>query len=942
MRRFAVPAVLFVTFGVATPAVAAAGQARELSAAATSGFDGRALADALGASAKKASWSGSSTSRLDRAAADAKAARSRHAADASLSARARAAASADVTIYVADPSELCTSESGNDGSSAHPYCSIQDAVNAAAPGDTVSVAGQGTAGYDYAGVTIKTSDLTLVGTGSGGTFVGGPLSITGASGITLSGLIFQDQVYVGKSADDLIDSDEFTGVQTARAVTIDSTASDVTVSRSMVNAQSSTDTAILVVPGASKIDIASNAFAPFSGGAVAANGVTGITVVGNTIQRGCGSGVVLTGTTTGAYIENNVLEDANADVDSAHFGGLKATCTAAGSGWSPDITVDSTAAAGTTSDYNDFYTWGADGTAAYSWAGTAYSTSDLLDAAVAQGSHDTIDTAESAAIDPNPFGWGDPIQAALQPGSAAIGSANAAAPGALTSDLYGVAPYSDRGAVAVDSDDVTVSATVTPQMIEGIDTALTLQVDPTGSGTYKIWQYDVDWGDGTSGPSVFLTHTYAQAGTYPITVTAVDTHGRTASTTIQATVAGSDYTPYGPVRVLDTRNGTGAALGAVAAHGTVKLKVAGAGETGDPIPSGITAVVMNVTAVTPTSNGVLTVYPDQGPQGQGQIAPGTSNLNFLAGQTVPNLVTVPVGPNGVVDLYNNAAGSTQFLADVVGYFQQKAASQYVSVVPYRILDTRNAVGVRTKTSIPANGSVSISVEYVGQQMGDPNDIATVTAVAVNLTAINGSANGVITAYPTGQNLPTASNVNYPARTNIANMAIVPVGSGGQITFHNNSSGTVDLAADLDGYFTTTTGFTPVPDTTVDFNPSAYVPMATPYRWLDTRAGNGELAGGNSYAYPFTDNAHIDGVVLNATVVAPTANGFLALFPEDVSPTQPNVSNINFLAGRNAPNMVIVSPGNFEDPGGKYYIAAYLNGKGTANLVADVFGIFEDE
>lgn len=41
-------------------------------------------------------------------------------------------------------------------------------------------------------------------------------------------------------------------------------------------------------------------------------------------------------------------------------------------------------------------------------------------------------------------------------------------------------------------------------------------------------------------------------------------------------------------------------------------------------------------------------------------------------------------------------------------------------------------------------------------------------------------------------------------------------------------------------------------------------------------------------------------------------------------------------------MVIVSPGNFEDPGGKYYIAAYLNGKGTANLVADVFGIFEDE
>jgi hypothetical protein len=41
-------------------------------------------------------------------------------------------------------------------------------------------------------------------------------------------------------------------------------------------------------------------------------------------------------------------------------------------------------------------------------------------------------------------------------------------------------------------------------------------------------------------------------------------------------------------------------------------------------------------------------------------------------------------------------------------------------------------------------------------------------------------------------------------------------------------------------------------------------------------------------------------------------------------------------------MVIVSPGNFADPGGKYYIAAYLNGKGKADLVADVFGLFEYE
>jgi hypothetical protein len=72
----------------------------------------------------------------------------------------RDTATGGTTIYVGDASDCIgtTVDSGN-GTSANPYCSIQDAVNAASGGDVVSI-GSGL-GYTYGPVTITTSDLTL-------------------------------------------------------------------------------------------------------------------------------------------------------------------------------------------------------------------------------------------------------------------------------------------------------------------------------------------------------------------------------------------------------------------------------------------------------------------------------------------------------------------------------------------------------------------------------------------------------------------------------------------------------------------------------------------------------------------------------------------------------------------------------------------------------------
>jgi subtilase family serine protease len=117
------------------------------------------------------------------------------------------------------------------------------------------------------------------------------------------------------------------------------------------------------------------------------------------------------------------------------------------------------------------------------------------------------------------------------------------------------------------------------------------------------------------------------------------------------------YTPVTPVRILDTRYGTGGYKGLVGAGKTISVQVAGK----NGVPSGVSAVVLNVTATNPTASSFVTVYPD------GQSRPVVSNLNFIKGETIPNLVIVPVGSDGKVDFYN-ASGSVSLLADLAGYF----------------------------------------------------------------------------------------------------------------------------------------------------------------------------------------------------------------------------------------------------------------------------------
>jgi hypothetical protein len=119
--------------------------------------------------------------------------------------------------------------------------------------------------------------------------------------------------------------------------------------------------------------------------------------------------------------------------------------------------------------------------------------------------------------------------------------------------------------------------------------------------------------------------------------------------------SGTSLTTVVPTRLLDTRNGTGGWLGALGHTQTIDLAVGGSAG----VPASAGAVVLNVTATEAGGPGYLTVYPCGG------AVPLASNLNFTAGDTRANLVTVRLGTNGKVCFYSY--GRTSVLADITGY-----------------------------------------------------------------------------------------------------------------------------------------------------------------------------------------------------------------------------------------------------------------------------------
>jgi hypothetical protein len=424
-----------------------------------------------------------------------------------------------------------------------------------------------------------------------------------------------------------------------------------------------------------------------------------------------------------------------------------------------------------------------------------------------------------------------------------------------------------------------------------------------------------DWGDGTSttldgSPGADSNHGYAQPGSYPVVVTVTDgTSSVVHDTTF--TTAGTSYTAVIPTRVLDTRTGTGTTGGPhkVPARSSVPVRVAGV--AGVPA-SGVSAVVLTVTATDPSTAGYVAVSPFN----TIYVAASWSNLNFATGQTVADLATVRVDDGSWISVGNGSDGTVDLVVDIAGYYRTAAGDTYTGTAPARLLDTRNGTGY--SGAIPARGSLSLPI---AGNAGLP--ASGITAVALNVTATASTTAGYVTVWPGGAARPTASSLNYATGQTVAGLVIVPVGADGTVQLYNGSDGPLHLVADVSGYYTAGGGH-------------HFVPF-DPHRALDTRSNGGPITshGVRWVRNGFVQTAPVD--VVNVTAVGPTAAGFLAVFPNDT--TIPNTSTLNYGAGQTVANLAQCAIGGFSGDAVQS-MEIYNGSNGSTNVIVDLFGWFD--
>ncbi len=375
---------------------------------------------------------------------------------------------------------------------------------------------------------------------------------------------------------------------------------------------------------------------------------------------------------------------------------------------------------------------------------------------------------------------------------------------------------------------------------------------------------------------------------------------------------GGRFNPIAPARILDTRTANGVATAGSRAGGSITtLQVTGRGG----VPATANGVLINVTVAGAAGGGYVSVYPCSA------TLPVVSNLNFVSGDTVPNLVATPLNAAGQMCLFTSAA--THLIADVAGFYDS-TGSNYNALTPSRILNTRAAVGVPGTNIVPDNGIVTLQV--AGQGGVPANAVGAVMNVTVTDPRGDG---GYVSVYPCAATPPDVSNLNYKNGQTIANLVSTKLSPTGTVCFFA-AKGT-HILADVAGYYG--------PIGAVDGLAFAGVP---PQRLLDTRTGigapaakltDGQILRVRARGVPAGAPSNAESIVLNITAVDPSGfGGYLTVWACDT--TQPDASNINYISGQTIPNLVMTPVST----SGEVCIYAFR----STHLIADINGHFRPQ
>lgn len=313
--------------------------------------------------------------------------------------------------------------------------------------------------------------------------------------------------------------------------------------------------------------------------------------------------------------------------------------------------------------------------------------------------------------------------------------------------------------------------------------------DPTGAGYLTV--YPCGTPPQASNLNFVAGQTVANAVIAPLSASGDVCFASNVDTHVLADVngwlrSGSGFTALTPTRVFDTRPGSPQGVVPVDQHpygGGTELRVRVIGAAGLPLAN-VGAVSLNVTVADPVDAGFVTVYPCG-------TRPNASNLNFVAGQTVPNAVIAPVSPNGEICLYSSV--NSYLLADVNGWFA--TGSSFKPLTSARLVDTRPTQGQGTVTVIKQKYGPATVLKFTITGFGGVPATG-VSAVALNVTVVDPDTAGFVTVFPCGDR-PLASNVNFLAGQTVPNAVVVPVSTAGEVCVFSNTP--THILVDVNGW-----------------------------------------------------------------------------------------------------------------------------------------------
>lgn len=402
----------------------------------------------------------------------------------------------------------------------------------------------------------------------------------------------------------------------------------------------------------------------------------------------------------------------------------------------------------------------------------------------------------------------------------------------------------------------------------------------------------------------------------------------TAAATTAMLVAGADpagalsasnkYVPLTPLRICDTRPQFN--FGYSSRSGRVtRVQIAGRTVDGVQIPADATAAVFTVVGInrSPQRN-YLAAYPT------GTAWPGTSSLNMAyLNAIIPNLVTVKLG-NGSVDIRSDAPSDV--IVDLAGVYVASESTEregrYQQVSPRRVLDTRNS------GSKPGRDAV-VRVDLSGQ-IGAGGLDADATAVAINLTAAQVSADGYLTVYPFGEDVPKTSTLNVRQNENRAIGAMVKLGRDpqGRPGFNVLVKNGAHVLVDINGFIT---------------GPSAgrssvglFVAL-DPIRLMDTRKGQKgkkRLWPGWTRAFdlPADLRSEAGTAVLNMTAVRTMGGGYFSVNAAQTRRGTPTTSSVNVNGAYDTVANHVVSRASA--------VGVEVYSSGGGDVIADLVGYYK--